>query len=286
MIQRLLIHIQLLDLAPKWPNMGATRSTDIQYWAHWLLIGLLVRSLLSRLLRSRMFQRKTKTHVFTRNLLRVSSEICFFVGPLTACMFISSGFSSQQYTGSSILFGTFYVFMAFYQMSRLWCCFINDQVRDLRGYAPWILLVMIIVGSCLLISWTMLYLLVNTVSTVLAIFGYKSGGVSFWKGRYRSMLFDAHKFIFSEWSSKWRDQITLEWSSVPLYRLYLGRTLYLNDALCCWFEVRILCVCVLRVSLMLGLCLWCVESQSDCLWYVESQYVIVWSLCALCYTLM
>lgn len=121
----------------------------------------------------------------------MTSGICFYCGPLATMLLILSvfpGLCVLQYTGSAIVFGTQYVFMGFYQLSRLYYCFSIEQVHHDRGYPLWLFIIMTMIGGGILMSWITMYLFVDTLPSKC---GFTSNAVLFWEYRTRSILFDA-----------------------------------------------------------------------------------------------
>ena len=174
--------------------MGFTRELNPWYWIMWCLIALFGTLVSAGILRTERQKRKAESSTITSDYLRITSEICFVLGPMSTVLLLLNvvpGFCFLQYTGSVIVFGTQYIIMGFYQLSRLHYCFSNEQVHHQRGYPLWIFVVMVSIGILILLSWIALYLLVDTFPKKC---GFRRGGTLFWEYRDRTILWDGDSY--------------------------------------------------------------------------------------------
>ena len=157
-------------------------------------IGLIINTVI---LTIEIKRREASTVIFTTKLLQYSSFICIVCGFLANLFWFLSPFNGFCHfsTFFAILFGSFQpLFMGFYQLSRLYYCFANDQIHSNKGYPKWLFIVMIIIGILLIIN----FLLINQ-------FGLKSecGINANWDYYHSTQLFIpylSHTEIGSVWT--------------------------------------------------------------------------------------
>ena len=175
-------------------------------WIVRMVISLIIFVIIARILRSEVKKRRLATTQFYSKYLRFTSAVCIWLAPITPLFIFLSvipGFCTIRLIGSAMMFYTQFVFLGFYQLSRLHYCFSDQQLHGNKGYPLWVFVMMISIGIMGWISALILHLLVDTLPSKC---GYTDNGSLFYRFRARAILFDG-----DSWEDEWLAQIWWIW---------------------------------------------------------------------------
>ena len=169
-----------------------------------ILIGLACFVITGSVLHSEIRKRRLSTTLFSSGLLRFTSAGCLWCGPISSLFLIFSvipGFCMIRLIGTMIPLYTQTTLLGFYQLSRLYYCFSNQQLHGKRGYPICLFLVMAIIGIILWISDLIVHVFVRTMPRKC---GYRNDLSFFCQFREKSILFDGSTWegysLHSIWS--------------------------------------------------------------------------------------
>ena len=175
--------------------MGFERVLERSLCLPWFMLGLVGTLITGGIVQKERQNRKLETGAFTSNALRITSAICLWCGPISTILLtlaVIPGFCMMDTTGNVIVFSTQFMFMGFYQQSRLYYCFGNEQLHGCKGYSLWVFIAMVAVGAALLILWIMLHTMVDPL---LLKCGFRNDAFRvFWRYRDRSLFFDGDPY--------------------------------------------------------------------------------------------
>ena len=178
-------------------------------WIFRIVSGLMGFTISGSLLHSEIKRRRSPTVHFSSRLLRLTSIICLWCGPISSLLIILTvvpGFCMMRYIGSATAFGTQFIFLALYEMSRLHYCFSNQQLHGNRGYPLRVFVALIAFG---VISWISRVMLPILVDTPTAQCGYRDDLSFFWRMSERAILFDGDR-----WEDEWMNELFYLWGFV------------------------------------------------------------------------
>ena len=159
-------------------------------WILKILIGLTGFMISGSLLHSEIRKRRLPTTLFASRLLRLASAGCLWCGAISLLLLIFSvipGFCMIRWIGTTTASYTQNAFLGVYQLSRLYYCFSNRQLRGNHGYPICLFLVMTTIAIIIWIAGAMLQIVVVTMPSKC---GYRSHLSLFYRFRERSILFD------------------------------------------------------------------------------------------------
>ena len=130
----------------------------------WAFILLIINSVI---LHREYKKRAAKDITFTTKLLQVWSILCIITGCITLFTGVTYGLDGFCYFSQHlwiICYGAQQLFMGFYQLSRLYYCFANEQIYSKKGYSKWIFVIMIIIALSVLIY--LIYQVIDTLNII------------------------------------------------------------------------------------------------------------------------
>ena len=188
-------------------------------WCIWLIIGIIATMLTGLVAFCECKKRQSETSWFASDYLKITSAIsigCGSVAALQSCLDILPGFCMIQYTLSPIARQTQFIFMGFYQLSRLHYCFSKTSSHHQNGYPKWLFIVMVSVGIILLILWSILLSLGHPLPSTC---GFQGDSSFEWEYKDSSILFagnlEVQKVQFYHWYYS-IVAITLAWDITTL----------------------------------------------------------------------
>ena len=236
-------------------------------WVIRIVIGLMGFVINGSLLHSEFRKRRFPTPHFSNALLRLTSAGCLWSGFIAQVLLIFTvipGFCMIEWMGTMIAGYLEFFFLSFYQLSRLYYCFSNQQIHGKHGYPIWIFCVMIIIGIINWISGVMLQIFVVTLPSKC---GYRNDWSFFYRNRDRAILFDGDL-----WEDAWMSDI-----------FYLWNFALLTSAHICDLIILMLYSCKIR---QIGKSL---KSKTDGVWnnvlFILYRIVIInvfYQFCGLC----
>ena len=128
-------------------------------WLSWMIIGLIATALTGIVTRMECKNRRSEANRFASDSLRITSTVSIGCGLTTAilmCLTVLPGVCMLQLAAPLMMFGAQFLFMGFYQLSRLHYCFSQNSAHHQNGYPQWIFIVMVTVGSLLMASYAIL----------------------------------------------------------------------------------------------------------------------------------
>ena len=161
-------------------------------WISGTVIALISFIISGSLLQSELRQRRSGSITFTSRFLGIFSAATLWAGIivtlLLALKFVPA-FCFMERTAPFIAITTQFMFMGFYQLSKLYYCFSNNQIHARNGYPLWIFIVMITFGIMLNLSMFLLFTISWQFPTRC---GYKSDFTFFSECRHPSVLFNGN----------------------------------------------------------------------------------------------
>ena len=119
------------------------------YWMS-LSITTIIRIVMSFVMVKHEIQKRRQSDIkFTTNSLKYTSISCVFSGLLAnICLFLMwfDGLCIFMHWLGAVLIYIQYLSMGFYQLSRLYYSFANNQIHSGKGYGKWVFIIMIIFG--------------------------------------------------------------------------------------------------------------------------------------------
>ena len=159
-------------------------------WTIRLVLGMVGFAITGRVLYSEVKKRRLPTVQFYSQHLRITSAVCIWFAPITPLSLMLTlipGFCMIRFICNMVPFYTQFVFLGFYQLSRLHYCFSNKQLHGNKGYPQWVFVVMVTIG---IILWTYAFILHILVDILPSKCGYTDDFSLFYRYRARSILFD------------------------------------------------------------------------------------------------
>ena len=123
-------------------------------WCIWLIIAMFSVTLTVLILRSECKKRRLDSSWFASDNLRITSAVSIGFGVVAAvqsCLDLFPGACMLQYTLSPIERGAQFIFMGFYQLSRLHYCFSKNSTHHDSGYPKWVFIMMVTAGIVLFV---------------------------------------------------------------------------------------------------------------------------------------
>lgn len=109
-----------------------------EYWIPRALVSLIFIIMNGWILSKELWTRKTSPSIhFVTNSLRIFSILCIvfgFCGSIMVSVIYTPGFCHFGPSGSMICLDLQYLFMGWYQLTRLHYCFSREQIRSENGY--------------------------------------------------------------------------------------------------------------------------------------------------------
>ena len=147
--------------------MSAKSKQNVRTAIEWIpgaITYLIAVVIISRFLIHELKKRKKEDTKFTTKSLQYLSLISMITA-LTANLF----FSLNEVYGicvfatllANIIFSIQMLLMGFYQLSRLYYCFSNNQIHSNKGYSKWVFAIMISIGLFLMIDFILLVIIYN-----------------------------------------------------------------------------------------------------------------------------
>ena len=116
-----------------------------EYWVSWFsasLIGILIHALI---LFKEIRNRRSSITKFTTKRLKILSISCIINGLIARIFFFTDylyPFCIFSYVIGWIFYDLQFLSMGYYQLSRLYYCFANDQIHSNKGYPKWLFYIM------------------------------------------------------------------------------------------------------------------------------------------------
>ena len=127
-------------------------------WIPGAIVSIIITFINLTILKNEIAKRRLPDSTFTTKSLQYSSLISIiaaFISNLLLSLHEIDGFCNFSRFLSHFMFATQYLFMGFYQLSRLYYCFSNDKIHSNKGYPKWVFIIMIIFGVSLSINWVL-----------------------------------------------------------------------------------------------------------------------------------
>ena len=134
-------------------------TTEVSYtepseWITCVVVGLFSFCINITLLKKEIHKRRSGQATFTTKYLKIWSILCIVFGCIIAFDYIIYFFNGVCYISYwiwSIGLSYQFIFMGFYQLSRLYYCFANNQIHSHKGYPNWVFIIMYAFGITILI---------------------------------------------------------------------------------------------------------------------------------------
>ena len=184
-------------------------------WICRIVLGLIGLSIMGGLLQSEMLKRRSSSTHFLNNYLRFTSVSCFWCGPTSSLLLILSvvpGFCMIRMIGGALMFSIQFWSLSFYQLSRLYYCFSNQQLHGKNGYPMCVFFAIITIAMVTYTGTIMLHIVVDTLP---AKCGFTDELSFFYEYRERAILFNGDSF-----RDDWMNQIWVLWSFVLTVMAY------------------------------------------------------------------
>lgn len=161
-------------------------------WISGICIAVICLIISGSLLQSELRQRRSQTTTFTSRFLQIFSAATLWTGVIVTLLLVLKfvpGFCFMERTAPFIAITTQFMLMGFYQLSKLYYCFSNNQIHARNGYSLWIFIVMITFGIMLNLSMFLLFTISWQFPTRC---GYKSDFTFFSECTPPSVLFNGN----------------------------------------------------------------------------------------------
>ena len=148
--------------------MGYEKELGPANWIIRILIGFTSFVTTGSLLHSEIRKRRLPTTLFSSGLLRLTSAGSLWCAPIASLLLVFTVIPvscMMRWVGTMIALYTQMAFLGFYQLSRLYYCFSNQQLHGKHGYPICLFLVMGIIGIIIWISGVFLKIFVNTFAS-------------------------------------------------------------------------------------------------------------------------
>ena len=132
-----------------------TVSLGPLYWISGVVTGTFCTGIHIILLKKEINKRRSGDAIFTTKYLKIWSILCIisgFIAAFGAASYFIDGFCYINRWVWMISLYNQYVFMGFYQLSRLYYSFANDKIHSKKGYPNYIFIIMFTVGIIFMIT--------------------------------------------------------------------------------------------------------------------------------------
>ena len=138
-------------------GMAEHRVVSASYWMSFSALQILLVFISLLILRHEWKKRKEIDVKFTTKSLRLTSITCIIFGLVSNISFFFLWFDGLCiFTGwlANVSMYIQFLSMGFYQLSRLYYSFANDQIHSDKGYPKWIFITMIMFGIVIFIIYS------------------------------------------------------------------------------------------------------------------------------------
>ena len=135
-------------------------------WTIWMIIGIIGLILTGCIALFEYKKRRSETSWFASDYMRITSAVsigCGLTSNALLCLGLIPGSCYLQDTAGFLVAGAQFVFMGFYQLSRLHYCFSQNSANHQNGYPQWTFVVMATVGLLILTFFSMLLIFGQTL---------------------------------------------------------------------------------------------------------------------------
>ena len=145
-------------------NMSMSTHRDPEEWIGQSLPGVLLLMITTYLLKCEFMKIKSGQATYTTKYLKLWSVLCLLCGPIQGlCTLLRymDGFCYFTWYIRQITPMLQPIFIGFYQLSRLYYCFSQNQVYSDKGYSSYLFIAMFIIGAALFL-WIVQYPLTSS----------------------------------------------------------------------------------------------------------------------------
>ena len=123
-------------------------------WISYTVTSIICTIINYAILKKEYNKRKSSAITFQSQYFKIWSILTLFTGFIVSMVMSIQYFPYTCYVGfrlASFLPTTQFVFMGFYQLSRLYYCFSLTKIHSNKGYPNWMFIIMYIIGYIILI---------------------------------------------------------------------------------------------------------------------------------------
>ena len=163
------------------------------YWISWQVLSILFTVIHLFIVKHEIKKRKNPSAKFTTKSLKYTSISCIVSGFLANISWLLQWFNGlclfMPWLGSLFMYIQ-YLSMGFYQLSRLYYSFANNQIHSDKGYPIWIFIIMVIFGIFSFFSYS-----ISTMFERFAGLNIKCGINSNFESYWRPIINTHQSFI-------------------------------------------------------------------------------------------